>query len=739
MRALLLGLLLAAAGRARGGGPDPDNGLYDIGVGIGDVTGPAAGVMMMGYANPRQRNEGIHFRLFARAFLVDDGDNRLVYVSADMGMMGQLVKMTVIEELQKKYNDTYTTQNVILSGIHTHSGPGGYLQYAIFDISTFGWVDETFHSVVSGIVKAIDEAHNNVQTGRMYVSRGNLTDASINRSPSSYLRNPQEERDQYEHDTDKVMTVVRFTNENGTDIGMLNWFAVHATSMNNTNKLISGDNKGLASHLFEEAMNPPGTFPGEGQFVAGFAQANCGDISPNTAGPRCQDTGLPCDVLHSTCNGRTELCWAAGPGRDMQESTHIIAKKQFQKAMELFKDANATMLKGPVQHVSQQVNMSSQAVTVNGTNLKTCGSALGYAFAAGTTDGPGEFDFTQGTTSSNPFWRTIINFIEKTSDEQIKCHHPKPVLLSTSQYHYPYDWHPQIVETQLARVGQLAIIAVPGEFTTMSGRRTKRRIADALATNGVKDAITVISGLSNVYSHYIATWEEYQAQRYEAASTLYGPNTLEAYIQQYERLSAALVNNTTVPPGPTPPNLYQAQLELELPILFDGAPFEYDFGDVLAEPYPLATAGETIEAIFVSGHPRNDPQLGGSFLTVERQVKEGMWQVIAKDTAWSTKFHWKRISTVLGTSTATVYWETPADTPAGTYRISHTGHHKSVGGFLTEYTGYTKPFKIQEAKNSTVQNSRANLHLTSYNVGREEFVARTPGIEYFYEWINRMQ
>lgn len=43
---------------------------------------------------------------------------------------------------------------------------------------------------------------------------------------------------------------------------MVNWYAVHPTSMNNTNKLVSGDNKGYASQLFEKAMNP-GALPGQ--------------------------------------------------------------------------------------------------------------------------------------------------------------------------------------------------------------------------------------------------------------------------------------------------------------------------------------------------------------------------------------------------------------------------------------------------------------------------------------------
>lgn len=77
-------------------------------------------------------------------------------------------------------------------------------------------------------------------------------------------------------------------------------------------------------------------------------------------------------------------------------------------------------------------------------------------------------------------------------------------------------------------VGQLVIIPVPGEFTTMSGRRLRNTICNTLTTlnpTRFPPATTrcVIAGLSNSYTQYIATYEEYQAQRYEAASTLYGP------------------------------------------------------------------------------------------------------------------------------------------------------------------------------------------------------------------------
>lgn len=68
------------------------------------------------------------------------------------------------------------------------------------------------------------------------------------------------------------------------------------------------------------------------------------------------------------------------------------------------------------------------------------------------------------------------------------------------------------------------------------------QIATTLAAEGVPDTIPVIAGLSNVYSHYIATNEEYAVQRYEGASTIFGPHTLSAYIQQYTMLATAMAN-----------------------------------------------------------------------------------------------------------------------------------------------------------------------------------------------------
>ena len=83
---------------------------------------------------------------------------------------------------------------------------------------------------------------------------------------------------------------------------------------------------------------------------------------------------------------------------------------------------------------------------------------------------------------------------------------------------------------QILRVGKLAIIGAPVEFTTMAGRRVRAAVLAALGGAELGWRV-VLAGLANTYSSYCATPEEYAAQRYEAASTLYGPHTLDAYVQ----------------------------------------------------------------------------------------------------------------------------------------------------------------------------------------------------------------
>jgi neutral ceramidase len=45
----------------------------------------------------------------------------------------------------------YSAENVVLSATHTHSGPAGFLQYVLFEVSSLGFIEQTFNALVDGI------------------------------------------------------------------------------------------------------------------------------------------------------------------------------------------------------------------------------------------------------------------------------------------------------------------------------------------------------------------------------------------------------------------------------------------------------------------------------------------------------------------------------------------------------------------------------------------------------------
>jgi hypothetical protein len=369
-----------------------------------------------------------------------DPGTTICFVSVDIGMGSDLLTKRVLERLEEllpeqqqqnyaqdeDYDHNHRRrrlchlENLSISGTHTHSAPAGFLQYTLYQISSKGFSKETFDTYVESIAQSILRAYQNLQPGSIELQKGKLFDANINRSPTSYLLNPKSERDMYQEDGDTDKTMMQLllshhrqtqhhesnalSDETATPVGLINWFSVHGTSMNGTNLLISGDNKGYASYLMEKDMNGRETLPGQGDFVAAFASTNLGDVSPNTAGPRCLDTGNLCDLVSSTCNGKSQLCIASGPGRDMQESTEIIGRKQFEFAATLIEKhtkvndssraavRESAVLDGTIAFRHSFVDIANATVTLkSGEVVTTCPAALGYGFAAGTTDGTSYF------------------------------------------------------------------------------------------------------------------------------------------------------------------------------------------------------------------------------------------------------------------------------------------------------------------------------------------------------------
>ncbi|KAK3945973.1 neutral ceramidase [Diplogelasinospora grovesii] len=704
---------------------------YLLGVGKADITGPVVEINLMGYADPKQLGTGLRQRLYSRAFIVgnvDRPEDRFVYLVVDTQSGDTAVRYGIINALKELGPDyaAYGHHNVAVTGTHSHAGPGGWLNYLLPQITSKGFDRQGYHAIVDGAVLSIKRAHESLQPGYLSIGTTKVLGANINRSLFAYLANPAEERARYnvsaedDGSVEKDMTLLKFQRaSDGKNIGILTWFPTHGTSMLGNNTLIAGDNKGVAAYLFEKSVK--GVDNAAEGFVAGFSQANVGDTSPNVLGAWCEDgSGEMCSFENSTCSdGKSQQCHARGPyfrAKDNGASSCFeIGRRQFEPARALYDSQNTKPVKGGwVKSFHTFHNMSDFTFQLpNGTVVRTCPAALGYSFAAGTSDGPGAFDFTQHDGNENttsPVWKLVRGLLKAPSEEQKACHSPKPILMDVGEMYNPYQWTPNVVDVQVFRVGQLVIVVSPGEASTMAGRRWKENVRDASAamfrhdygpSTEALEPVVVLGGPANSYTHYITTQEEYGIQRYEGASTLYGPHTLAAYIKvtlaNLPYLAASAANPPDHKDGIFPPDNSNRSLSFVPGVVMDGTPLFKKFGDVVEDVDKVYQRGAEVRVKFVGANPRNNLRLEQTYAAVE-MMDQYEWKTVRDDSDWSLVFNWKRTNEIFGHSEVEIVWETEEWAEPGMYRIRYYGDAKSlVGGKITPFEGVSEVFTVVTA------------------------------------------
>lgn len=448
--------------------------------------------------------------------------------------------------------------------------------------------------------------------------------------------------------------------------------------MGNWYTLITGDNKGYAAHVFEQEQGTNHLMDRPRAFVAAFAQSNEGDVSPNICGPRHHE------VQHKD-----------------YERMLIVAKAQLKTARELYTRAIDTCcLDGEIRVAHQYVKYSSITLEKRWQEYKDCGmttssGCIGVSMMGGTTfDGLGIEGVPQRVTWGTYPKVTTVPQLQASQKE-------KPVVFPTERY----GLSPTVLPLQVFIIGgQLPIIGIPFEATTMAGRRLRRAFESIIKEDLKKPDIyePIISGLSNAYSGYLTTREEYAIQRYEGASTHFGPNQLGGTIQQIEMLIHALYGSKTIPytSAIAPKITGVGVLDYNIPVVHDGVLPHTNYGgidvDVLSEYHP----GSTVTVRFHAAHPKNNLRTQGTFLEVHRWVHDsnrkegGIWVMHADDGDANTFYHWKRRGTFA--SVVTIEWNIPQDTIPGRYRIKLNGDYKQFfKGEIKKFIGYSSSFEIR--------------------------------------------
>jgi len=503
---------------------------YLVGRGLSDITGEAAECGMLGYGRADQQTEGIHTRQRCRAFVFSEGGEgpRVLLVVCDLPLMFDSVYQEVLRRLRVVHGSRYSVANTMITATHTHCAPGGYSHHLLYNSNTHGFRPKTFTALVDGISEAIARAHADLAPSRLFLAHGELRTASVNRSRAAFERNPASDRAHFPDAIDPQTTVLRIERD-GQTVGAINWFATHNTSMTNRNRLISSDNKGYAGYHWERVVHgldylvdPPARPP----FVGAFAQTNAGDMSPNLA-----------------------LSPGRGPTSDQFENTRLIGLRQYEAAAGLAVDGRE--VQGGIDARAVYMDMAGVHVrgefTGDGQSHVTSGPAGGAAaFAGAGVDGPAFPGFREG---ANAVLDLPARLAYRLSPALRDSQAPKGILLPGGILNRLLPVVAQRVPVQLVRIGPLYLIGIPGEVTITAGLRLRRTVAPIV---GADQRDVLVAGYANGYIHYVTTPEEYTAQRYEGASTLFGRWELPAFQQTVAELATAMVAGAPIDPGPAP-------------------------------------------------------------------------------------------------------------------------------------------------------------------------------------------
>lgn len=549
-----------------------------------DITCFIKGVGLFGYGDTKHVARGIETRLYARAVIFKEPvtGNKSAYVCAEILSITTAVRKGVIQKMKEEHAHLgFSPESIMLAATHTHSAPGGFSHYALYNFTVPGFVQKVYDTLVNGIVEAIVEADANARPAKLSFTSGEFTPdikVAFNRSLTAYNNNTGVEQ---LSDTDRhlavnrTMYLLRVDDEQNRSIASINWFGVHTTSVGPDRYKICSDNKGYAAAYMENYLIGQ-TQSGTQLSFAIFAQDGCGDVSPN----------FRWDQKRNRMQGESE---------DDYENAKFNGHLQFEKAKELHLLAGEEGNRYSVFNTEQRTSNIDYALSyadfsnlncltefTNGIpNRRTGPPCLGVSFFTGTTDGAG---LSHKLGKIVRIYTTIFKFFETTKanffvnantrdeiKEKYTTQGVKHIMMETKarkvfgemnvgkliipswsdraiynlKKHYrsgglnDKPWAPNVLPVQLLIIGKLAIASIPGEITTVAAKHLRRTIAESLAGRGVEHV--VCSCYSNAYSGYITTYEEYQTQCYEGGHTMYGEWTLAAYQTQYKKLCGELL------------------------------------------------------------------------------------------------------------------------------------------------------------------------------------------------------
>ena len=651
-----------ARSRIAGGAP------HEIALQI--VADPDGGL----YAKTFAASRGIHTRVRARSLVLDKGGERAALVQVDLGGVPYALVQRVYELIP---DAGIPLENIMIAATHTHSSTGPIWPtdstgYAALGGDAFD--PRVFEFTAQGIAKAILDANLHRVPAKLGIADTRVTNASRNRNFEPFKLNddvPKDEAAAKAASIDPVLTVIRLDELDGRPIGVWSNFAIHETSFGDENLLFSGDNAAFTERIVERAIRKRARGRGTparrpGNVVNVWTNSNEGDISPDGGTDKVGE-----ESLQYSGNSFT--------------GAHMAGMKVARGVLRAWRRAGRSMM--------TEVPLDSR---------------LGYvAFdgktAEGEPVGPNAVLGQGGIVADDGTCAPFDGFSGPGQGmKMLALGGPGDTLVPGTQ------------PVSMLRVGPLAILGLPSEVTKQMGLRI--RAAVKAAAGGAYEDV-VLSGLTNGYSSYTATPEEYDACHYEGSFTLFGRRQGPLYREAAVAVGKALLEGAEYAGDPEP--AYRVDSSGSYP---EPEPTP-DAGTTATQPEKRVVRYGLANFSWNGGHPAIDAPAGRHLVT----------------TQWRGRKRWKRVATddgfydILERDPETNVWTTTFQTTecmrTGTYRFLVRGRADKGSG-PEEYRIESDPFVLSPIRNIaptlTTTGRRARVTALYPEPGEDEALLALP-------------
>lgn len=576
--------------------PPAGSGMLRAGAAEVDLT-PPAGLGTWGHGPDARPSRGHRGRLRCRVIYLEDArGERVALVPCDFAAMDLHLQRAVARAVDPRVG--LGADRLLMSATHTHGGPGHYFAArnynGLFSGEVRGYDPRFVAWIAERVAAAIERAHDTALPARLgwatrFVNGGTEAEAAIaqNRSLPAHCANHDPMHGaastcrsaladpiaEVEGRLDLLRIDVQDAgaSEGGAGFRPLALYAsfpVHGTSVPNTNVYFEADLWGFAARELEARLGEGGGF------VAGLANGAEGDVRPSYAEQGWEDAR------------RLGLLLAE---RIAETHAGIEAFETEPRITLAYRDVRLPGARAP------------------GGEERACPRPeLGRSAPGGSEEGR--------TGRYGPRWH------EGMVDEGRRgCHRPADAFFL---HRFASAGFPEVAPLMMVGIGSGTLVAYPWEMTTTAGLRLRARVREALATEG---SVALI-GLANEYLQYLTTPEEYGAQHYEGASTIYGPHTLAVVEGHFVQLAGYLLASRGGAPAHVEMRAFETSRPLRRDLWYDAVvalPPRIDedrSGRVRFEEH------EALQVVFAAGAPASVGTDGAVIARLERRGASGRFE-----------------------------------------------------------------------------------------------------------------